>query len=569
MMKARRGTCEYASLQVCILAYSLLFLMTGCVNPSSLETAVHQPVTVQLIADGQELNLTSEAGNVRELLQEASVSVSEDDEVTPPLFTPLSEGMTVTIVRITESIEVIPQSIPFERKIVRSDDMEANDAPRIFPGESGLQEVRVRIVYHDGIEQQRIPIDVTVVNPARDEIVMVGIGAVRDNLRFAGNLAYISDGTAVILRSSTLFPEQLNTGGPLDGRVFSLSPTGSHLLYTRTSTETVGFNNSLWVISTERGADPRPLNVSNILWADWNPARTDLLQIAYTTAISTSLPPGWEANNDLWLGDVLQNDAAPFRPEQVIESYPATFGWWGGNYAWSPQGQAIAYSYANEVGIINLDAPTLAEQRRQLQQFTEYNTLADWVWVPTLSWSSDGRFLAFTNHNSSDPEAQTFDSWVIDASSGLAGDFVPDAGMWAHLRWSPANAPTDSQIAFLRTTNPLDSQRSSYTLWLMDQDGSNGRQIYPATGENSNFPRDPNFMAWGPTGQDIAFVFNDGLFLLNLENNEAFRVTQDDARVSHPTWAPYGTAVTPDLPTTEVEDIIPATPPSNNLLPNE
>ncbi|MCB9004639.1 MAG: DUF348 domain-containing protein [Ardenticatenaceae bacterium] len=562
--------CQSASLQIGILAFSLLFLLTACFSPGSLETAVHDPLTVQLTADGQERSLTTNATNVRELLDEANITLGESDDVTPPPFTPLSEGMSITVVRISESIEVIPQSLPFERKIVRSDDMEADDPPRIFPGETGLQEVRVRIVYHDGIEQQRIPIDVTVVKEARDEIVMVGIGAVRDNLRFAGNLAYISDGTAVILRGSTLFPEQLNTGGPLDGRVFTLSPTGSHLLYTRTSTQTVGFNNSLWVLSTERGAQPRSLNINNILWADWNPARTELLQIAYTTAISTSLPPGWEANNDLWLGDVLQNEAAPFRPEQVVESYPATFGWWGGNYAWSPQGQAIAYSYANEVGVINLDAPSLEEQRRQLQQFTEYNTLADWVWVPTLSWSCDGRFRAFTTHNSSDSEAQTFDSWVVDASTGLAGDFVPDAGMWAHLHWSPENAPTDSQIAFLRTTNPLDSQRSSYTLWLMDQDGSNTRQIYPATGENSSFPRDPNFMAWGPTAQDIAFVFDDGLFLLNLESGEAFRVTQDDARVSHPTWAPYGTAVTPNLPATEIED--PAaieTPPSNNLLPNE
>ncbi|MCB8965992.1 MAG: DUF348 domain-containing protein [Ardenticatenaceae bacterium] len=552
--------------------FACLFLfLASCTTPTLPETAVRQPLQVTILADGETHTVTTEAGNVRELLAEANITYGDADLIDPRLTEPLSDGLTINIIRVTESIDIIPRSIPFDRKIVRSEAMNADDPPRILQaGQAGLQETRVRIVYHDGIEQQRIPIDVTVVKEARDEIVMVGIGAVRDNLRFAGNLAYISDGTAVILRGSTLFPEQLNTGGPLDGRVFTLSPTGSHLLYTRTSTQTVGFNNSLWVLSTERGAQPRSLNISNILWADWNPARTELLQIAYTTAISTSLPPGWEANNDLWLGDVLQNEAAPFRPEQVVESYPATFGWWGGNYAWSPQGQAIAYSYANEVGVINLDAPSLEEQRRQLQQFTEYNTLADWVWVPTLSWSSDGRFLAFTNHNSSDSEAQTFDSWVVDASTGLAGDFVPDAGMWAHLHWSPENAPTDSQIAFLRTTNPLDSQRSSYTLWLMDQDGSNTRQIYPATGENSSFPRDPNFMAWGPTAQDIAFVFDDGLFLLNLESGEAFRVTQDDARVSHPTWAPYGTAVTPNLPATEIED--PAaieTPPSNNLLPNE
>lgn len=530
--------CSPAPLLLRILIFFPLVILTACATPTLPETAVRQPVKVQLQVDGQTLNLTTEAANVRELLEEAGLSVSDSDEVNPPPFTPLTDGLAVTLVRVTESIEVIPQSLPFDRKIVRSETMDADDPPRILQaGKAGLQEVTVRIVYRNGLEAERYPTQATVIEPAQDEIVMVGIGAARDNVRLDGVLAYISNGTAVTLRGSTLFPTQVNTGGPLDGRVFSLSPTGSHLLFTRTTTQTAGFNNSLWLVSTERGAAPQPLGVSNILWAGWNPARTAPLQIAYTTAISTSLPPGWEANNDLWLGEISTTEELRFIPRQIVESYPATFGWWGGNYAWSPTGQAVAYSFANEVGVIDLTNG----QHAPLQRFTEYNTLADWVWVPTLSWSGDGRFLAFTNHNDPNPEAQTFDSWVIDVTTGLAGRFVPQAGMWAHLKWSPnTDTPADSQLAFLRTTNPLDSQRSSYTLWLMDQDGSNARQIYPAPGENSRFPRDPNFMTWGPDGTDMAFVFNDGLYLLDLEIGEAVRITQDDARVSHLTWAPYG-----------------------------
>jgi Tol biopolymer transport system component len=400
---------------------------------------------------------------------------------------------------------------------------------------------------------------VTEIEPAQDEIVMIGIGASRGNVTFTGALAYISDGAAVIMRGATAFPEQLNSGGYLDGRVFSLSPTGSHLLYTRTTTNTTSFNNTLWVISTERGAEPHSLAIENVLWAEWNPGSPAGLQIAYTTAQSTNLPPGWEANNDLWLGDFLPDDETPFTPEQLIEAYPATYGWWGGNYAWSPLGRYIAYSYANEVGLIDTQPDEAAEQRRQLHRFTEYNTLADWVWVPTLGWSPDGRFLAFTSHGGNDPEAMAFDSWVVDISSGIAGRFIGQAGMWAHLHWAPASDAAENQIAFLKTTNPLDSLRSTYTLWLMDQDGSNARQIYPPPGENSHFPHEQDFMAWGPTGRDIAFIFNDALYLLNLDSVGptgalgAQRITQDDAITSHPTWAPYGQALTEDLPATEVD----------------
>ncbi len=58
-------------------------------------------------------------------------------------------------------------------------------------------------------------------------------------------------------------------------------------------------------------------------------------------------------------------------------------------------------------------------------------------------------------------------------------------------------------------------------------------------------------MAWRPTGQDLAFVFDDSLFFLNLESRQAFRITQDDSVVSRPTWAPYGAAIPDDLTPTE------------------
>jgi resuscitation-promoting factor RpfB len=537
--------------QRCHLVLLLLLLLLPACTQTTPPGVERPPLQVQVIADGESQHVTTEATTVRELLAEVGLILNETDEVVPPLFTPLSEGLTITVVRITESVEVVTHGIPFARKVVRNDTMEADDPPRIVQaGKPGLEERTVRIVYRDGLEAERWETSVAVIEPAQDEIVMVGIGAIRGNLSFAGALAYISSGTAVLLRGSTLFPEQLAVGGALDGRVFSLSPTGGYLLYTRAGANTTTFSNSLWVLSTERGAAPRPLGVNNVLWADWNPARADLLQIAYTTAISTSLPPGWEANNDLWLGDILQSEEAPFTPEQVVESYPAPYGWWGGNYAWSPDGRYVAFSYANEVGLIDLAATEEETRHRSLHNFTEYNTLSDWVWTPTLSWSPDGRFLTFTHHAGDDPNALAFDSWALDVRTGVAGRFVEQTGMWGHLHWATPGAPDDSQIAYLRATNPLDSLRSSYTLWLMDQDGSNGRQIYPPGGENSNFPREARFMAWGPTGRDIAFVFNNALHLFNLDSLEAYRVTQDDATITHPSWAPYGQGITGDLSTT-------------------
>ncbi|MCB9006543.1 MAG: G5 domain-containing protein [Ardenticatenaceae bacterium] len=554
-----------------------LLLLAGCVQANGNgNEATAVPLTLQV--DGQEFNLTTGAATVRELLAEAGVTVGDLDEVDPPLFTPLTPEMAVRVVRVSETVDVLEEIIPFERKFVRTDGLSADDPPQIVQaGQNGRKEITIRIVYRDGQEVSRIRTNEVVLAEPQDELVMIGIGANRGNVDFSGNLAIISGGTAVLMRGSTAVPETLNTGDGLDGRVFSLSPTGSHLLYTRVISEAAslaqssGFGNSLWVISTERGAEPRELGVENVLWADWNPNRLSPQQIAYTTADPIDQPPGWEANNDLWLADVFENAGTPFNPEQFIDTYPALNGWWGGNYAWSPDGRMLAYAYANEVGLIDTFATENAFKRRQLQEFTAYNTLADWVWVPTLTWSPDGRFVAVTNHGGDDDREMEFNSWVFDIFSSLNQQLIDQTGMWGHLHW--VTNPNQSSIAFLRTADPVDSLRSNYTLWLMDQDGSNARQIYPPLGENSAFPRDRQFMAWGPSGQDIAFIFDDDLFIINLETAAsgsgqpaATQITADDTPASQPTWAPYGIGLFGPTPNTD-PDAEPTATPNGRFLP--
>jgi hypothetical protein len=564
-----------------------LLLGTACTDtPSNITN--REPIQVNITADSQTTAYTTETTTVREALAEAGITVAETDEIAPPLFTPLESGMSIRVVRISESLETVLKNVPYEISIVRSDSMGTDDPPVIVQaGKAGLVEETVRIVYRDGIESERWVTQVTEIEPAQDEIRMVGIGAIRGNVEFPGILAFRSGGAAIVMRGNTVVPEQLAINGSLDGRIFSLSPTGQYLLYT-TSQNSDSFGNQLWVISTERGAQPRALDVENVLWADWNPVQTHPPQIAYSTANPVNQPPGWEAKNDLWLGNVVKSDFAPFRPTLLIDTYPASYGWWGGNYAWSPDGKYIAYSFADEVGVIDLQPNEEREAHIPLQRFTDYNTLADWVWVPTLSWSPDGRYLTYTNHNSNVATEPIFDSWLLDTETGAAGRVVADTGMWGHLHWSPVGGTpftnttplsytipitepiANSQIAFLKTSDPLDSQRSGYTLWLMDRDGSNGRQLYPAPGENSLFPRDPHFMDWSPDGRFIAFIYNQTLHLYNIVTGELTQVTQDDTAAAYPTWAPYGAGklIQPNRPSSP-GIVIPPETSSEDFLPDE
>ncbi|PIE81190.1 MAG: hypothetical protein CSA11_05305 [Chloroflexi bacterium] len=547
-----------------ILFFGLAFLLLGC-EVKLPETAVRGSIQVSLTADGETYNLDTEATNVRELLEEAGIDVDEDDELTPPAYTPLVGGEDIVVVRIKEEIETTTESLPYSRKLVRNESMNVGEELIVQPGKPGLQETTIRIVYRDGLEAERWPTQTIIIEEPQDEIMMLGIGTPRDNVSFPGTLAYMSDGTAVILRGDSAFPEQLDVGSGLDGRVFDLSPDGSHLLFTRVDGDPASFNNALYIIETQRNAKPRSLNANDVLWAGWNPtSEAELGEIAYTTAISTTQPPGWEANNDLWLGEIPASAEEEFEPELIIEAYPALYGWWGGNYAWSPDGTRLGYSFANEIGTIVIDPDFKGERRVRLKEFSEYNTLSDWVWVPTLTWSPDGRFLAYTSYNDDDPNQPTFDSWAIDSLTGVNGRFVQDSGMWAHLHWGTSQDDV-APIAFLRTTNPLDSEHSRYTLWLMDQDGSNARQIYPNLNENSNFSYQPRFLAWSPTGAEIAFIYNNALYLYSLEEDSARRLTENDAINSHPTWAPYGNAIINGF---DFDQSTPATPRhTNDFIP--
>lgn len=504
-------------------------------TPTSIPLAGQTEITISLIADGRNQQVATTATTVGELLAEAGVELGALDEVEPLPSAALEPNMVVTVVRVTESLEVVPESIPFERRIVRSDALEPDDPPRVVQsGRPGLQEVTVRLVFRDGLEAERWPTNVTVIEPAQDEIVMIGAGPSQESIPISGTLAFINDGRALLLRDSTAVPIQLPTGRGLDGRVFTLSPDGQFLLYTRTVSETNQFHNSLWLVETAEDAEPRPLEVENVLWAGWDPAAVEEPRIAYTTADPVSQPPGWEANNDLWLGVISPDDEQPFAPQQLIDSYPITFGWWGGNYAWSPDGRYLAYGYANEIGLIDTQVSGITHE--PLFLFTEYNTRSDWVWVPALSWSPDGRYLTFSNHPGTNPDSTDFDLWIMDVERETAAALSPDAGMWSHAIWSPVGDADEHPLVVLLADDAADSQRSSYSLWSMDQDGSNAQQLYPPQGETSFFARDATSVAWSPDGRAIAFIFHDSLYILDLSAGITIRVTQDESRNSHPTW---------------------------------
>jgi hypothetical protein len=517
------------------------------------------PQAIALTADGRTIQLTTSAATVGDLLAEAGILLGPADELSPPPETPLAEADgSVVLVRVTERLESEVEPIPFGRRTVRTSELPPDAPPRLLQkGQPGEREVAIRVVLRDGIEAERWRTTSRVVRPPRDEIVLVGVGASTDAFPIEGTLAAIDDGRAVVWRGSTDNPSQLPVDGTLDGRVFQLSPDGRLLLFTTaesTSGDGTAFGNSLRIVDTGGDLPPVDLGIDNVLWAAWDPGQAESPRLAYTTARAVSLPPGWEANNDLWLLE-FEPDASGTpvagAPIRLIETYPATYGWWGGHFDWAPGGDRLAYAFADEVGTIAMPAPgslplsgVLGVDQtvyQPLYRFTPYDTRSDWAWVPALSWAPDGSRLLATVHSSEDSAvADPFNQVWIDSATGETETALEGAGMWAFAHWSAA---AERRIASLLATEPEASQDSSYTLWLSGPDGQAAERIYPPQGENSLFPRIEQYLDWSPDGRALAFIFDDALHLMDVRSGEVYRAADDDRRSSHPTWAPYGSGI--------------------------
>lgn len=553
------------------LSVACLWLMTGVwlawgavscspppAAPNTSASNERAPATATLVVDGETRQISGTGGTVGELLTEAGIVLNDTDEIAPSVDTVIPRNsaapLSITIVRVTETTEVIPESIPFARRIVRSAELSSTDPPRIVQiGAPGLREVTVRIVYRDGLEAERWPTAFTIVEPAVDEIVMIGVGSSRDTVPVIGRLAYLNEGRAILLENTTGSPRQLPVDGTLDGRVFQLSPDGRYLLYTASTTnnEQTGFRNELWLIPTTGDSQAQSLRIENVLWAGWDPAAINPPRFAYTTARSTTLPPGWEANNDLWLMSLPSADGTT-APVRLVETYPAAYGWWGGNYAWSPDGQALAFAFADQIGLLAMPAAdtftgeenitALPEpQRTVLHSFTAYDTGADWAWVSPLSWSADGQLLAFVEPMA---ESGQFDMRQVNISTGDVLTPAEDVGIWSAAQWSPPAHLPDSLLASFRIAEPDTGEDSGYVLWLSDNNGDGGRRYFPPEGESGSI--DPEStpasqsLAWSPDGTLLAFLFDGGLHILDPASGEILRPEQDDTTSRNLTWSPYG-----------------------------
>jgi uncharacterized protein YabE (DUF348 family) len=138
-----------------------------------LHVYILRALPLNIVADGRKYETRTWTETVGELLQEQDLILGPIDRVEPSPNTPLHEGMTVRVIRVTTRDQVEQNPIAFEYRQEPDPTMEL-DHTFLRSGEEGIVESVTRITYEDGQEVKRVFLGEQVVKEPADEVFFYG-----------------------------------------------------------------------------------------------------------------------------------------------------------------------------------------------------------------------------------------------------------------------------------------------------------------------------------------------------------------------------------------------------------
>jgi len=147
---------------------------TKAVPRAGMTLVVSTPKAVKIVADGETKTLTTTRPTVAEVLEEAGVTLDEDDEIKPATDAFVAPDETVKVVRIEKVAKTETVKIKHETEV--RDDPEAlmGETEVVTEGKNGKSREQVTLVYADGKLRDRVVVASDPVSKPVTEVVSRG-----------------------------------------------------------------------------------------------------------------------------------------------------------------------------------------------------------------------------------------------------------------------------------------------------------------------------------------------------------------------------------------------------------
>lgn len=145
---------------------------TPLTGPTTITITRAHPFMIEV--DGGTLAGRSRAATVGAALADSGIVLTGLDYVLPGEQTPLTPGLTLRVIRVTEAIVSEEEAIPYATVYQADPARELDTRTTVQAGQPGVRRYDSRVRYEDGQEIGREPAGDTVVRPPVDEIIAYG-----------------------------------------------------------------------------------------------------------------------------------------------------------------------------------------------------------------------------------------------------------------------------------------------------------------------------------------------------------------------------------------------------------
>lgn len=129
---------------------------------------------VTLTADGKTSEITTFMTTVESFLKEQNITLGADDTVSEKLDAKITEGMEITVSRVTYKEETKTEAIDFETEEMTSDSMDQGTSEVTQQGAKGEKTITYKVKYVDGKEVSREKVSEKITKEPVKQIVTVG-----------------------------------------------------------------------------------------------------------------------------------------------------------------------------------------------------------------------------------------------------------------------------------------------------------------------------------------------------------------------------------------------------------